>query len=186
MTRGELAAALALILALGWTYRDVSQVGKAGNVSPPIPMAATPAGPPKAPPEDAFADIVRRSLFTPSRRADFSSVSNRPNAVGGQVLRGVLMGAAGSVALFEPLNGGPGQRLRIGSMIGGYRIVAVEEASVTLERDGTRRELAIDESAPSSTIPAPDPGTANFQSPDSNPDFSQARSRAPTLDEIEQ
>ena len=64
--------------------------------------------------------------------------------------------------------------------------VAVEEASVTLERDGTRRQLPIDESEPPSATPAPDPGSSNFQGPDSNPGFPQAPSRAPTLDEIEQ
>jgi len=182
MTRTEQLAAAALVLALAWTMWDVSRI-EARTAPPPAPKSAGQRKPPAALAEDAYASIVTRSLFVPSRHADFASVRNSPNAVGGHVLRGVLFGAAGDVALFEPLSGGPARRLHIDSMIGGYRLVAVEETGVVLERDGARRHLPIDDSQPPIELTRARDG---YQAPTGNPEFPQQAFGEPTPDEIEQ
>jgi len=182
MTRTEQMAAAALVIALAWTMWDVSRI-EARTAPAPTPKPTAQRKPPAALAEDAYANIVTRSLFVPSRRADFASVRNNPNAVGGHILRGVLFGAAGDVALFEPLSGGPSRRLHVDSMIGGYRIIAIEEAGVVLDRDGAQRHLPIDDSDPPIELTRAQDG---YQAPTGNPEFPQQAFGAPTPDEIEQ
>lgn len=143
MTRAEQAMIVLLAVVVGWAGVDAWQVSRADVPPPPPPWPEADRG------SYAFAarsyqEVVRRSLFTPSRRADFASAADNPAAVGGFLLRGVLFGSSGQLALFEPLRGGKAVRLTNGAMIGGYRIVGFEPDGVVLERDGQRRPLYID------------------------------------------
>lgn len=142
MTRAERLTAILLVAALGWTAWDVSQIGRQSADVPSMPSAKAPV--PVTRSADSYAEVVSRSLFVPWRRADFASARDNHAAVGGYVLRGVMLGVMGESAMFEPVRGGPPLRLHTGSLIGGYRVAAMDADSVTLERDGKLRRLDID------------------------------------------
>lgn len=185
MTRIEQAAAALLALALAWTIRDVSRIGEDHPDAAPAKAVAR-SRQAAALPDDAYANIVSRSLFVPARRADFASASRNPNVVGGHVLRGVLLGETVEIALFEPLSGGGGggggRRLRVDSMIGGYRITAIDDAGVELERDGRRRHVDIDDGPVAVELARQTGVTSPMESPAAMP----PAPFEPTPDEIEQ
>ena len=158
MTPSEAFAAGLLLCAVGYAAIDATAVGAA----PADDAGAAPARarPPRMVRRDADAGqaIVSRALFLPSRRGDVAGGNEGRGTIGGYVLRGTVSGVAGQFAIFEPQDGGPARRLRVGNVIGGYSLASIEAESVVLTGGGEHRRVDIgDRSVP---VPPGVQGTA--------------------------
>ncbi len=180
MTRAERIATLALLMAVIWAAWDYTRIGTdAPELGPPprVRRARIPTDP------EGYRAIVESDLFLPARHAEFGT-GLRAGTAAGHALRGIVSGASGTIALFEPLAGGPPLRLRVGESIGGARIVAIGEATVTLDRAGRRRTLAIDSaSVPAAARPTDTPPEP-VATPVSPPPVDRPTPREPTPDEL--
>lgn len=91
----------------------------------------------------AYDVIVTRSLFTPDRASDFESVGQSEPTVRGMVLRGVVVSPNQTLALFEPVGGGPVMRLARGDEFAGVRILEIDAAGVTFDTGQGPQRLAL-------------------------------------------
>jgi len=132
-------AAGALLLALGLQFILPA------STSQPEASALAPrrAGPVAAPVIAQYASILERPVFAPDRRpgpAELPSVGAGP--LGGYAALGVAIGRSVATAVVS----GPGaaaRTLRMGESVEGWRLVAIDRAKLTFERDGARQSLVV-------------------------------------------
>lgn len=136
------------------------------------PAGELPPAPTSLPPLSAFEATVERPLFVPTRRlerpeADGEPVAPEIAAVDPEAvtdepairLLGTLRRDAQMVALVSLDDGERMEQLRLGAVVGDWRVVAIERNSLTLDLDGERRDYTL-----FSSFEAPD-GLASFVTP---------------------
>lgn len=122
-----------LVLPLGSTPPD------AGG------LAARRPRPVQAPQLPATPDILRAPIFAPDRspvQADTGAKGSNGSLDAYSVLGAAVGRTSASVVLFGPGDPGP-VVLKRGELVKGWRLMAVDGAKATFERDGVKRSLAV-------------------------------------------
>ena len=96
------------------------------------------------PPLEAFAEVVERTLFEPSRRPSRQGgvVAGRVADAGALALVGVVIGPEGPLALLRD-GASPAERLAPGASLGDWVVEEVRSDGVRLRRGGETRELLL-------------------------------------------
>lgn len=126
------------------------------------PRRATPPEasllPPLAPviPEQAYAQITERPLFTPTRRpAPPEAVIGKPAFNRGQfVLQGVIVVGEGRTALLREVTSGRIHRVERGKDVNGIKVEKIEATEVTLTLGGEKETVALLVQRPAGGSPA--------------------------------
>ena len=153
-------AGLALWLLIGglaagavfWQWRYPPRLQTLAQATPgAIPPLALPATPPllPLPPLEHYSDIITHPLFIASRQPEpppENAPAEKP-PVGPEpmpTLLGILIMPQATVALLRPEQpGAKTVRLRVGEMVGEWRLDAVFPHRVVLSKGGTSQELAL-------------------------------------------
>lgn len=155
--RHRLAIELALLALVAYLAAlGVSAAARLAFDELPAPPAA-PAAVPSAPlPLADYAIIAERGLFTPSRDG------LRSPAAGTLRLTGVALDGPDARAVIEDTTSGRQELYRVGDVIGGARIAAIDWDRVTLEQPGGETVLEL-------VPPATEPATAAAGPPPAAP-----------------
>lgn len=150
--RGPRGAALVLTLLCAGFGTILHRELSAAEVAAPIPPAAAPAhaaplrpGTPSArlPPLARYAEVVRRPLFSRTRRPAPVNAAETLGAAGDFVLVGVVIDGSRREALIR--HGRPGvlARLAVGQSVEGWTLRSVVSDRVVLAHGATRHELSL-------------------------------------------
>lgn len=131
--------------------------------------------------EGAYAAILERPLFSPSRRpvgaASSPSATSSPS---GLALLGVVAGAGRAIALIRTGEGAPATKVEAGQEVAGWQVTALASTQVVLERQGNRLQLelpfkaAAPAPAPALDV-APEPITEAEPQPAPEPELGEAQ-----------
>lgn len=154
MQRRPLVAALAVLAVVlaGLIALESgvgARLGMATTAAPPQRAALHEANllPPVAPivPEQAYAQVTERPLFTPTRRpAPPEPVGAKPAFNRGQfVLQGVIVVGEGRTALLREVTSGRIHRVERGKEVNGIKVEKIESTEVTLAQGGERETVAL-------------------------------------------
>ena len=114
--------------------------------------------PPVAPivPEQAYAQVTERPLFTPTRRpAPPEPVGGKPTFNRGQfVLQGVIVVGDGRTALLREVTSGRIHRVERGKEVNGIKVEKIEPTEVTLAQGGETETVALGVQRPIAGAPA--------------------------------
>lgn len=138
-----------------------ARLGMATTAAPPQRAALHEANllPPVAPivPEQAYAQVTERPLFTPTRRpAPPEPVGSKQPAFnrGQFVLQGVIVVGEGRTALLREVTSGRIHRVERGREVNGIRVEKIESTEVTLAQGGERETVALAVQKPGAGAPA--------------------------------
>ena len=165
LLRRPIIAALALlaVVLMGLIALEAgfgARLGMSTAAPPPRHAAPTEAGllPPLAPviPEQAYAQVTERPLFTPTRRpAPPEAVSGKPAFNKGQfVLQGVIVVGEGRTALLREVTSGRIHRVERGKDVNGIKVEKIEATEVTLTLGGEKETVALLVQRPAGASPA--------------------------------
>ena len=152
-------ALLILVPALAFPVMSYLTIAGDSTANAALASAVVPAVP-DAPifdmrEEEAYAVILERPLFSPSRRpigpAAAPSAASSPS---GLALLGVVAGAGRTIALIRTGEGAPATKAEAGQEVAGWQVTALTPAGVVLERQGNRLQLELPFKA---AAPAPAP-----------------------------
>ncbi len=141
-------ALLILVPALAFPVMSYLTIASDSTANAALASAVVPAVP-DAPifdmrEEEAYAAILERPLFSPSRRpigpAAAPSAASSPS---GLALLGVVAGAGRTIALIRTGEGAPATKAEAGQDVAGWQVTALTPAGVVLERQGGRLQLEL-------------------------------------------
>jgi hypothetical protein len=136
---GPLLACVALVLSLGLQLILPSR----GSLPEASGLAARRPSLVRIPQIAEFPAILQAPVFAPDRHPGEAGL---PASGGGPLSGYVALGAAAGRSVATAVVSGPGgvtKTLRRGETLEGWRLVAVDQAKVTFERDGVRHALVI-------------------------------------------
>ena len=168
-------AAIALVLAAGL------QLALPTSVTLP----ARPRAPTAAPVDSniahaapaTFTAIMAHPIFAPDRAPPPAEAEASGNLSGYEVLGTAIAGKVAAAALLRD-SGGEITRIKVGEVIDGWKLLSIAPQELVFDRNGERRSLTVDMTAPAKTGPggvagaATRPGAAatNDDSDDSDDD----------------
>jgi hypothetical protein len=104
----------------------------------------------RTPPANRFAVIALRPLFTPGRRPPAApgapAAAPTEQTVPDALVTGIVLAGEDSVAIIEPARPGPDTRalvVRVGQVIAGWKVEAIDADRVILSHDGKRYEMML-------------------------------------------
>jgi general secretion pathway protein N len=133
------------------------------------------------PPEESFAAVLERPVFSPTRRSlPSSGVAATLTTSAAFLLVGVVISGGERFVLVKPLSSDGVERLREGDELAGWSTVAIEPDRVLFRRGALEEEIVLDYTAPAPPTPRPnrekpttarqpDPGDQATQPPDKQP-----------------
>ena len=132
-------AGLCLLLGGAIVYESLAPLAPfVVTVSSP-PARSPRIAPPPAyapPPEDQFAEINTRPLFSPDRKPLADTNQAAAGAPSDLALVGVIIGGEHSVALFRSRNGSASTSAVVGGTVNGWRVARIDPTAVTLRGSG--------------------------------------------------
>jgi hypothetical protein len=140
-------ASIALLLAVGLQLALPSSV-----TLPEVPRMASHAAPAVEPVNAAFNAynaIMAHPIFAPDRAPPPAEADAAGNLSGLEVLGTAIAGKT-SAALVRDAEG-EFTRVKIGEAIDGWKLVSIEPAQLTFDRNGERRSLTVSATAPART-----------------------------------
>lgn len=140
-------------------YQQVRKLDSFGPSSPAVDsvspsFSALPPDPAFAmPPEESFAAVLDRPVFSPSRRPMSSNGSAARLTTSAEfVLVGVVISDSERFVLVKPLSSDKLERLREGDDLAGWSAVLISPESVVFRRGTIEEEIILDYTAP---VPQP-------------------------------
>lgn len=146
---GLLAVGLALAAVIFLqTQESVSaQTVSAASEQPPKPVMVQQAQAKREdfslPPLRSFEAILKRPIFSPSRRATQGSSSVVASQELGMTLTGIITSASDKFIILAPQEGGQSVRLREGEDYRGWTLTEVEQHKVVFRRGGKEEQLEL-------------------------------------------
>lgn len=128
---------LAVVLALAAAMQMLVATPPELPVGSPVARATSARVPAAPPPVIAVPGIVARAMFTPPAVAPGGAAV----AVSGPVFEGAISVRGRSLAIVR-LPGGAIRNIAPGGMIEGWRLVAIVDGGVVMQRDGQRKKFA--------------------------------------------
>jgi hypothetical protein len=125
----------------------------------------------------AYAAIMAHPIFAPDRAPPPAEAEASGNLGGYEVLGTAIAGKTAAAALLRD-SGGEISRVKVGEEIDGWKLMSIAPQELVFDRNGERRSLTVDMSAPAKTGPggivgAPNrPGAVSEPSDDSDEDDS--------------
>jgi hypothetical protein len=126
----------------------------------------------------AFPAVMAHPIFAPDRAPPPAEAETAGNLSGVEVLGTAIEGKTAAAALVRDSDGTI-SRVKIGEDIDGWKLVSIAPSELTFDRNGERRSLTVDISAPKSTGPgatkmgASKPVSSDDSSDDSDDDSDQ-------------
>jgi hypothetical protein len=151
-------AAIALVLTAGLQLALPSSVEL-----PTRPRVLAPA-PERAPiariAPVAYAAIMAHPIFAPDRAPPPAEAEASGNLSGFEVLGTAIAGKIAAAALLRD-SGGEITRVKVGEEIDGWKLLSISPQELVFDRNGERRSLTVDMTAPARTGPGGAAGAAN-------------------------
>jgi hypothetical protein len=120
----------------------------------------------------AYPAIIAHPIFAPDRAPPPTEAETAGNLSGVEVLGTAIAGKVAAAALVRDSDGTI-SRVKIGGDIDGWKLVSIAPTELTFDRNGERRSLTVDISAPKSTGPGTTKmGTSRTTSADDSSDDS--------------
>jgi hypothetical protein len=124
----------------------------------------------------AYAAIMAHPIFAPDRAPPPAEADASGNLSGYEVLGTAIAGKTAAAALLRD-SGGEITRVKVGEEIDGWKLMSIASQELVFDRNGERRSLTVDMTAPARTGPggaagANRPGAAATASDDSSEDDS--------------
>lgn len=183
------ACAWALLLWLGAALGMGGRLATPAAVPPgPLPQPAAPA-PDRIGPLAQYAEAATRPLFTEDRRPRAFVATTADPGDGGSgnafdyVLTGVLISPQVRLAILQPGNGGPAQRVREGAApegAAGWRLVEVQPRRALFDGPGGRMALDLRVFG----APAPPPAASVEAAPAAEPDADKPGDEQRRIDDL--
>lgn len=150
-TRPGLALLLGLLcLGLGViVYRELDATGGEVAAGPaPVAAGAAPPLPPQPasaplPPLEAFAEVVRRPLFSPTRQPPSEAVKDTQGNAGNFALLGIIISNGVRVALLQHGRPPATARLKEGQGVDGWTIQSILPDRVVLQNGAAEQEIKL-------------------------------------------
>ncbi|HWA04542.1 MAG TPA: hypothetical protein VG819_13560 [Rhizomicrobium sp.] len=95
----------------------------------------------------AYPAILAHPIFAPDRAPPPVEADASGNLSGYEVIGTAIAGNAAAAAVLRD-SGGEMSRVKIGETIDGWKLVSIEPEGLVFDRNGERRSLAVDMSAP--------------------------------------
>jgi general secretion pathway protein N len=95
------------------------------------------------PPIDAYAEVVKRPLFSTTRQPPPPAAAQDSTGKSSFVLIGIVISQSERTALIQAGRGATIARLREGQTVDGWTVQSIAADRVTLERGGVRQELKL-------------------------------------------
>jgi hypothetical protein len=151
-------AVIALVLAAGLQLALPTSVN----------LPARPRAPAAAPVENnivrvapnAYAAIMAHPIFAPDRAPPPAEAEASGNLSGYEVLGTAIAGKTAAAALLRD-SGGEITRIKVGEVIDGWKLLSIAPQELVFDRNGERRSLTVDITAPTKTGPGGAVGAAN-------------------------
>jgi hypothetical protein len=151
-------AAIALVLAAGLQLALPSGVN----------LPAHPRAPATAPAEESparvastdYAAIMAHPIFAPDRAPPPAEAEASGNLSGYEVLGTAIAGKTAAAALLRD-SGGEISRVKVGEEIDGWKLLSIAPTELVFDRNGERRSLTVDITAPTKAGPGGAAGSAN-------------------------
>jgi hypothetical protein len=105
-----------------------------------------------APAVHAYPAVMAHPVFAPDRAPPPAEAETAGNLSGVEVLGTAIAGKAAAAALVRDSDGTI-SRVKIGGDIDGWKLVSIAPSELTFDRNGERRSLTVDISAPKATGP---------------------------------
>lgn len=131
-----LAAGLQLALPSNLTLPRVPH-----SAAAPVREAVTPD------PPAAYAAILAHPIFAPDRAPPPVEADASGNLSGYEVLGTAIEGKTAAAAIVRD-SGGEMTRVKVGESIDGWKLVSIEPQGLVFDRNGERRSLSVDMTAP--------------------------------------
>ena len=150
-------AVIALVLAAGLQLALPSSVDLPARPRAP---AATPATAPMARVVPVvYAAIMAHPIFAPDRAPPPAEAEASGNLNGYEVLGTAIAGKAAAAAILRD-SGGEMTRVKVGEDIDGWKLVSIAPDELVFDRNGERRSLTVDITAPVKPGQGGAPGTS--------------------------
>ena len=121
----------------------------------------------------AYPAVMAHPIFAPDRAPPPAEAETAGNLSGVEVLGTAIEGKAAAAALVRDSDGTI-SRVKIGEDIDGWKLVSIAPSELTFDRNGERRSLTVDISAPKATGPGGTKmGTSKPASDDDSSDDSE-------------
>jgi hypothetical protein len=121
----------------------------------------------------AYPAVMAHPVFAPDRAPPPAEAETAGNLSGVEVLGTAIAGKTAAAALVRDSDGTI-SRVKIGEDIDGWKLVSIAPSELTFDRNGERRSLTVDISAPKATGPgATKMGTSKSTSNDDSSDDSE-------------
>jgi type II secretory pathway component PulC len=113
------------------------------------------------PPEETFAAVVQRPVFSPARRrASAPGAGDLSTTSADFSLVGVIMSDGERFVLVKPHNTDKLERLHEGDTLAGWSAVSIAPDRVLFRRGTAEEEILLNYAAPAPFIPRPEPKSA--------------------------
>jgi hypothetical protein len=132
-----LVAAAGLQLAMPWSVDLPRQSRQVPLRAPALPQAA----------QQVYTAIIAHPVFAPDRAPPPAEAEASGNLSGVEVLGTAIAGKTAAAALLRDSDGTL-SRVKIGEVIEGWKLVSIEPTELTFDRNGERRALTVDVTAP--------------------------------------
>lgn len=108
----------------------------------------------------AYPAVMAHPIFAPDRAPPPAEADAAGNLSGVEVLGTAIRGKVAAAALLRDSDGTI-SRVKIGEDIDGWKLVSIAPTELTFDRNGERRSLTVDITAPKTTAGTTKMGTAN-------------------------
>jgi hypothetical protein len=108
----------------------------------------------------AYAAIMAHPIFAPDRAPPAAEAEASGNLSGYEVLGTAIAGKTVAAALLRD-SGGEITRVKVGEEIDGWKLVSIAQEELVFDRNGERRSLTVDTTAPTKTGPGGIAGAPN-------------------------
>jgi len=100
----------------------------------------------------AYAAIMAHPIFAPDRAPPPAEAEASGNLSGYEVLGTAIAGKVSAAALLRD-SGGEITRIKVGEVIDGWKLLSIAPQELVFDRNGERRSLTVDMTAPAKTGP---------------------------------
>jgi len=118
-----------------------------------------------------YPAVMAHPIFAPDRAPPPAEADAAGNLSGVEVLGTAIRGKVAAAALLRD-SGGTISRLKVGEDIDGWKLVSIAPTELTFDRNGERRSLTVDITAPKQAVGTTKLGTANGSNAQSDSDDS--------------
>jgi hypothetical protein len=150
-------ATIALVLAAGLQLALPSGVNLPTRPRAPAAAPASAVNIHVAP--TAYAAIMAHPIFAPDRAPPAAEAEASGNLSGYEVLGTAIAGKVAAAALLRD-SGGEITRIKVGEVIDGWKLLSIAPEELVFDRNGERRSLTVDITAPTRTGPGGAAGSA--------------------------